>query len=476
MPEKQQSIHGIWRNRWTFIFAATGSAVGLGNIWKFPYIAGENGGGAFVLVYLACILAIGVPIMIAEILLGRHGQYSPITSMRRIAAQSNHSKAWVLLGWFGALAGFLILSYYSVVAGWALAYIPKLGFGEMSQVTPDVAKKIFEDLLANPLTLVGWHTVFILLTAMVVARGVNKGLEKAVTILMPMLFLLLVILLGYSMMSGNFQDGLDFLFTFDFNKLTWDSVLEAMGHAFFTLSLGMGAIMAYGAYMPKNISIINTSLTIAFFDTLVAIIAGLVIFPIVFANGLEPGEGPGLMFVSLPIAFGHMGFGAFFGVLFFILVTFAAWSSAISLIEPSVAWAVERFNTTRFKATFFVALLAWVLGLGSVLSFNHWENMSILDGRNIFATLDFLTTNIMLPLGGLLIALFVGWVLQEQITRKELSPKIMQIYQLWRWFLRLVAPVAVLIILTVGLLEAFPEQKIAFTRFILDVFPSLKGD
>ena len=302
----RQNIHGSWANRWIFILAATGSAVGLGNIWKFPYIAGENGGGAFVLVYLLFILAVGVPIMMAEVLVGRRGRQSPINSMREVAIEANHSPKWALVGWMGALAGFLIFSFYSVVAGWVLAYIAGMGNGDFIGMDGDTAGKAFNDLLADPQTLLIWHSVFVVLVMTVVMGGVNKGLERATRIMMPALFVLLLVLLGYSMTTGAFGQGFDFLFHFDPSELSWDAVLVALGHSFFTLSLGMGAIMAYGSYMPKKASIGSTVLTIAALDTVVALIAGLAIFPIVFANGMDPGAGPGLMFISLPVAFGQM--------------------------------------------------------------------------------------------------------------------------------------------------------------------------
>ena len=340
MASERTSIHGQWSGRLAFILAATGSAVGLGNIWKFPYITGENGGGAFVLIYLVCIAIIGIPIMMAEVMLGRRGRQSPINTMRSLAADEGKSHYWAYLGWAGVLAGFLILSYYSVIAGWALAYVFRTGAGVFTGVTSDGAGSIFSTFISSPETLLAWHTIFMVMTMIVVARGVKSGLEKAVRFLMPSLFILLVIMVGYAMNTDSFSAGLDFLFKPDLERLlylrdaeggyvlqadgskifTWNSVLVAMGHAFFTLSLGMGAIMVYGSYLPKNISIAKTSIVIACMDTLVALLAGMVIFPIVFANELAPGSGPGLIFVTLPIAFGQMPAGVLFGTMFFVLL------------------------------------------------------------------------------------------------------------------------------------------------------------
>jgi len=448
----RQNIHGSWANRWIFILAATGSAVGLGNIWKFPYIAGENGGGAFVLVYLAFILAVGVPIMMAEVLVGRRGRQSPINSMREVAIESEHSPKWSLVGWIGALAGFLIFSFYSVVAGWVLAYVAGMANGDFLDIGSEQAGKAFNDLLADPQALVIWHTVFVILVMTVVMGGVNKGLERATRIMMPALFVLLTVLLGYSMTTGSFGAGVDFLFHFDPSELSWDAVLVALGHSFFTLSLGMGAIMAYGSYMPKDASIGGTVLTIAALDTIVALVAGLAIFPIVFANSLDPGAGPGLMFITLPVAFGQMPGGQIFGFLFFVLVALAAWSSAISLMEPAVAWMVERFGYGRGPVCTFLGVVVWMLGLAALSSFNVGSDVALF-GMNIFDFLDFITANVMLPLGGLFVAFFTGWVLKQKITEDELDIKEARVYMAWSFSIRYIAPIAVAAIFILNLIE-----------------------
>lgn len=445
MQEQRKSIHGEWSSRWIFILAATGSAVGLGNIWKFPYITGENGGGAFVLVYLLCIALIGIPIMMSEVLLGRRGRQSPINTMRMLAQQEGRSKAWALLGWSGVLAGFLILSYYSVIAGWALSYIAKTASGTFVGLDAAAVGKVFSDFIADPVKLLVWHTLFMVLTMVVVARGVKRGLEVAIRFLMPALFVLLVIMVGYAVTTGAFAQGLSFLFTPDFGKLTWGSVLIAMGHAFFTLSLGMGAIMIYGSYMPHDASIAKTSMIVAAADTLVALLAGMAIFPIVFANNLAPGSGPGLIFATLPIAFGQMAGGTFFGTLFFILLSFAAWTSSISLIEPAVAWLVENRGMSRARASVIAGLVTWLVGIGTVLSFNLWSGLKIFD-KTFFDLLDYLTANIMLPLGGLLIAVFAAWVLKRQTTVNELELGEGLAYQTWQVLVRYITPAAVLVV------------------------------
>ncbi|MFC6670150.1 sodium-dependent transporter [Marinobacterium aestuariivivens] len=450
--QERQSIHGTWANRWIFILAATGSAVGLGNIWKFPYITGENGGGAFVLVYLFCILLVGIPIMMGEVLVGRRGRCSPINSMKETARESGLSSRWQLVGWMGALAGFLIFTFYSVIAGWVLHYIAGMAAGDFVDIGRDQAGGRFEALLAAPETMVIWHSVFVVLVMLVVAGGVNKGLERATRIMMPALFVLLLLLLGYSFTTGHFGEGLSFLFSFSPEALTWDSVLVALGHSFFTLSLGMGAILAYGAYMPKNASIGGTVLTIGLLDTVVALVAGMAIFPIVFANELDPGAGPGLMFITLPVAFGQMPGGQIFGFLFFLLVGVAAWTSAISLMEPATAWLVERFDLERLPACMLLGVAGWAVGIACLGSFNFLSDFKLM-GMNTFDFLDFITANIMLPMGGLFLALYVGWFMKKAVAENELAVVNARYFQIWYLVLRFVAPVAVAIIFALNLYE-----------------------
>ena len=319
---KRKSLHGNWSSRLAFVLAVTGSAVGLGNIWKFPYVAGENGGGAFVLVYLVCVVAIGMPVMMSEILLGRRGRRNPVATMELLGQEEGSSRNWRLLGMLGVVGGILILSYYSVIAGWTLAYIVKSATGVFVDATAASVVSEHEAFKANTGLVAFVHTLFMGLTIFVVARGVERGLEQAVRFMVPALLLMMVVLLGYSITSGSFGAGVEFLFTPDFSKLTWGSVLEAMGQAFFTLSIGMGAIMAYGAYLPEETSITGASATVVAADTGIAILAGLVIFPLVFANGLQPGAGPGLVFQTLPLALGQMPAGAFFSTVFFVLLSF----------------------------------------------------------------------------------------------------------------------------------------------------------
>ena len=466
MSSIRTSIHGQWSSRWIFILAATGSAVGLGNIWRFPYLTGENGGGAFVLVYLFCVVMMGIPIMMAEILLGRRGRKNPVNTMHTLAAEEGLNSNWYLLGWLGVIAGFIILSYYSVIAGWTIAFIFKTGMGDFIGSNADQTTAIFSELISNPVVLLFWHTIFMFLTIYVVSRGVKSGLEQAVKFLMPALFILLLIMVAYAMSTEKFFDGLSYLFIPDFGSLAdknlfSDVFLPALGQAFFSLSIGMGAIMIYGSYLSKESSITFNCFVIALADTSVAILAGVAIFPIVFTYGLEPSGGPGLIFISLPIAFGQMPFGTFFGSLFFILLMFAAWTSSISLLEPAVSWFVENRNMTRIKAAYIAGFIAWFLGLLTVLSFNHWAFEFTFAGtikeNGLFDIFDILTSNIMLPLGGVLIAIFTSWLMSKSSTVDELGLGDSIAYKIWRFIARYVAPLGVIIIFfnAVGFLNYF---------------------
>ncbi|MEJ2059588.1 MAG: sodium-dependent transporter [Gammaproteobacteria bacterium] len=453
MTTSRMSLHGQWSSRLAFILAATGSAVGLGNIWKFPYIAGENGGGAFVLVYLVCIAVIGIPVMMAEIMLGRRGRQSPINTMRTLAMDERASGLWRYMGWLGVVAGFLILSYYSVIAGWALSYIFKTAQGTFTGASTQFVTAQFSSLLSSPVRLVAWHSIFMFMTMVVVARGVQSGLEQAVRYLMPALGVILLTLVGYAVIEGDFMQGVHFLFDPDFSKLNGNAILIAMGHAFFTLSLGMGAMMAYGSYLSAHTSIAKTTFIVAAADTAVALLAGLAIFPLVFAEGLQPDAGPGLIFKTLPIAFGSMPGGEEIGTLFFVLLVFAAWTSAISIIEPVVSYLVEQRGVHRGRAALWSGLAAWVVGLGTVFSFNIGSGVTVL-GKTFFDLADYLTSNIMLPLGGFLIAVFAAWIMREQSSIDEFDMGDRFAYRLWFYIVRYFSPLGILIIFlhAIGLL------------------------
>ena len=434
----------IWQGNWTFILAAAGSAVGLGNIWKFPYMTGTNGGGAFVLIYLLCILLIGLPVMMAETYIGRYGRKSPINSINRISRDFNLNPSWRVLGWLGALAGLMILSYYSVFAGIAAAYI--FNYIPVSEVDPATySVNYFAEFVSSPQKMLFWHSLFIVTTCFIVGKGVIEGIGKTINLLMPTLFFLVVALCIYSSMSGDLSAAVNFLFNPDFSKISSSVVISAMGQAFFTLSIGMGAIMVYGAYMPKEQLIGKTVLLIVILDTSVALLAGLTIFPIVFSNPeLSVSSGPGLLFETLPVAFHALPLGNMFASIFFILISIAAISSSVSLIEPFAAWIEEKSFFSRVQGVIFLGSIAWLLGLGSIFSFNIWSNSKFY-GFNFLDLMDFITNNLMLPLGGLAICILVGWVINLEEVKKEI--KISDaLFKIFLFCLRFVAPIAIAII------------------------------
>ncbi|MDI5985796.1 sodium-dependent transporter [Halomonas sp. M4R5S39] len=439
-----QQPRAQWLGRWGFVLAATGSAVGLGNIWKFPYMTGEHGGGAFVLVYLACILAVGVPVMMTEIAFGRRGRGSPIDAVRRVVAESGRSPGWSLLGWMAMLCGFMILSFYVVVAGWSFSYLWKMISGGLAGSGVDDMVAIFVANNENPLNLGFWSTLVTLATMLIVGKGVQAGIEKSVSWMMPGMVVMLLILIAYGVFSGGFGEAWRFLFSFDAGSLSSDGMLAALGHAFFTLSLASGAILTYGSYLPARASIVRTTFSVAVADTLVALMAGLAIFPVIFANGMDPGEGPGLIFMSLPLAFQGMPLGTLFGILFFVMLSMAALTSAISMVEATVSWLVDNKGVTRRTAAWGSGILLWLISTLAMLSFNLGADWTFA-GRHFFDWLDYLTSRWMMPLGGLGMVLLAGFVLKSETFRDELglSPRW---YALWLFMVRYISPLGILVI------------------------------
>jgi NSS family neurotransmitter:Na+ symporter len=449
--------HENWTSRFTFLMAAVGAAVGLGNIWKFPYVTGQNGGSAFVLVYLIAVVFVALPILVAEIMLGRWGRQSPPNAMANVAQSQNRSKHWSLLGWTGMLTAYLIATYYSVISGWAVAYIFKNGSGGFSAQDATAIAAEFDAFLADPWALTTWHAIFMVIVTLIMLRGLQAGLEKAVKYLMPSLFVLLLVMVGYGIFRGDMAGAMHFMFDFDLSAIDGQTVLVAVGQAFFSIGVAMGLMMAYGAYLPKDISIARSAVIIVILDTVVAIIAGLAIFPVVFANGLDPAEGPGLIFVSLPIAFGSVTGGLVFGTLFFVLLFFAALTSVLGCIEPAIAWAQEKLNMNRVVASVTACSSVFLLGIGTVFSFNLWSEWRPLSGVERYANfgyfeiLDYLTANIMMPLTGLLLALFVGWKIKPEAIREQLNMENTTLFNAWFWLIRWVVPISIALILVSGL-------------------------
>ncbi|MEZ4871187.1 MAG: sodium-dependent transporter [Bdellovibrionales bacterium] len=440
-----------WGSRLAFVLAAAGSAIGLGNIWKFPYITGVNGGGAFVLLYLVCIFAVGVPILISEMYIGQKAQTNNVDAFKKLAP----SNKWGgIAGWLGLLSAFMILSFYSVVGGWILDFEFQSLTGMFSEQTGFKDGSALTDLLGAPYRQLLWHALFMSIVTFIVCRGVKGGLEKFNKILMPTLFVLLLALFVRVLFLDGFTDAVAFLFAPDFSKLTADSMLEAVGHSFFTLSLGMGAIMVYGSYLDEKENLFKISIAVAALDTAIALLAGLVIFSIVFTFNLDPQSGPGLIFGTLPKLFTQIPGGNFLAVVFFFIVTFAAITSAVSILEVVVAFWSERYELSREKTSIATGLIMFFVGILHVFSTNEWGDIfSILGKTNFFDLFDLLTSAYLLPLGGVMISLYFGWVLGPEAIKNALGdkPAIAQVSLLWTC--RLIAPLLVLFILLQKIIE-----------------------
>ncbi|MEX2249044.1 MAG: sodium-dependent transporter [Parvibaculum sp.] len=447
-----------WSSRFAFLMAAIGSAVGLGNIWRFPYLAGENGGGAFIVIYAITTMAIALPILISEIMLGRMGRQSPINAMRALIAEHRAARIWMLIGWGGTLGAFVVLSYYSVIGGWALKYVELALTGAFAGETNVAAAEHFSAFVSDRHSVWIWQTLFLGITVGIVAAGVTSGIERAVVMLMPLLFVLLAGMAVYATTMPGFGDAMWFMFAFKLEEVKPDTILAAIGQGFFSVSVALGAMMTYGAYLDKDVSIGRSAVVIAVADTVVALLAGIAIFPLVFTYGLEPSSGPGLTFITLPIAFGTIGGGIVIGAVFFVLLSVAAITSAISLLEPVVAWVEEGVRLPRAALAVIVGALAWVAGIGTVLSFNLWAEyyplapLGFMEKKTVFDVLDFTTSNIVMPAVGFLMSLFAGWVLTRETVEEALGARGRRWLPLWRFSLRYVAPLGVVSIFVANVL------------------------
>lgn len=424
---------GQWNSRLGFILAAAGSAVGLGNIWKFPYVVGMNGGSAFLLVYLLLIVSLGLPILVAEIMLGKVTQRDPVGAFQHLAGKKS---PWQIVGFMGVMAAFIILSFYSVVAGWCIEFIWQGVRGAYSATgTPEAVQKIFEDLTGSSSAQSWYHGIFMVITVAIVFSGVQSGLQKVCEILMPTLIVILVALIFFAMTQSGASQGVSFLLKPDVSKLTGQAILAAMGQCFFSLSLGMGAMLTYGSYLRKQDRVVSSAAWVVTTDTAIALLAGFVIFPIVFSFGIEPGAGPGLVFVSLPAAFQQLPAGTFVGIAFFVLLLFAAITSAISLLEVITAYFVDEFKMPRHLAAVMFGVICYLIGVGCTHSMDY------------FGFLDNLASNYLLPLGAMFISLFAGWKLKEDIARSEFADSTgAMVFNVWLGCVRFVAPFLVALV------------------------------
>ena len=448
-----------WSSRWGFLLAATGFAVGMGNIWRFPYQLGENGGSAFLFVYLACALGIGLPLLITEISMGRRGGASASRSVVNVARESGRGAGWGFIGNLGIFCAFIILSYYTVLSGWTLDYFVKAATGAFENTTAEATGAMFAALLANPWVLLFWNTIIHILIVVVIRQGVQAGIERAMKILMPSLFAAMIIMVLYGVFAGDMPATLRFLLEPDFSKITFGTLMDAIGQAFFSIGIGMGSLIVFGAYMPKDFSIPRSSTAVIFMDTGVAVLAGFAIFPLVFQYGLNPGGGPGLIFQTLPLAFGQMPGGQLFGSIFFVLLISAALSSCLGLAEGVTNWLDEHGGVPRSRGVLYVVGSAWLLGIASILGFSVWKDVRLLEfipsyrGLDIFDTLDTLAANNLLLIGGSLSAIFFGWLVPKALKLEEIGVRDGVLFGFWRLMIRFVIPPVLIVTLIMGIME-----------------------
>ncbi|MGJ3232258.1 MAG: sodium-dependent transporter [Oceanicaulis sp.] len=437
------AAHGTWNTRFGFLMAAIGSSVGLGNFWRFPYTAGENGGAAFVLVYLLCVVLIAFPILLAELSVGRHARASAVGSTRKMAFDAGASELWSIAGWVGMAGGVLILCFYSVVAGWVAAYVFQMIQGAFVGMDAATVATQFDALVTDTNTVIAWHSFFMIITIGIVCLGVTAGIERAVTILMPLFFIMLVGMVIYAGLAGDFPAAASYLFAVDLSEIRPSTVLEALGQAFFSIGVGSAIMITYGSYLRREDNLPQSSTIIAGADTLVAIIAGFAIFPFVFAFGLDPNAGPGLFFQTLPAAFAQMPGGQWVGTAFFALAFIAALTSSISLLQVIVAFGEEHTDFGRVGSALFFGAIIFLLGIAAAMSGDFFNLLDVVSGK------------FLLPLGGLLIALFTGWVVSKALMRKELEEASNGFFGYWRFTIRYLAPIAVGLIIIAGLADTF---------------------
>ena len=443
-----------WTSRLTFIMASVGFAVGLGNIWRFPYIVGESGGSAFIFVYLFFALAIGVPLVMSEWAIGRRGigASSASGSIRRVARDAGVTERWGGVGTMAVLAAFMLLITYTVIAGWTIDYFLQAVRGTFVDIDAERSQAEFDALLASPLRLGFWHTVVVLVTVLINARGIHAGIERAVNILMPALFFSLVLMVGYAWVNGDMAGAARFLLTPDFSRVTGEVMLVALGQAFFSIGIAMAVMITYGSYLSRETSIPQNAFIVVGADTMVALLAGFAIFPLVFAHGMPPDAGPGLVFQTLPIAFGDLPGGQLFSSVFFFLLIAAAITSCIGVFAPIHSWTMERFSCGKTPAAVIAGIALWSLGLLSGLSFNVIDDvfpLSFIPGfenRTVFDTTDFIMANVLLPVGAFLTAIFVGWRVSGDMLREELGLADGLGFRLWQLLMRFVVPVAIAVI------------------------------
>jgi neurotransmitter:Na+ symporter, NSS family len=444
---------GRWSTRLTFYLSSVGAAVGLGSIWRFPYLAGANGGSAFVFIFIVACVVIATPLLVAEFSLGRTSRLSPPAAAGKVAAQVGASSAWNVIGILGTLAAFVVMSYYTVIAGWVMAYAWKCAAGQLGSLDQTgAAGTHFHEFLARPGEVGAWHLAFVILLGLISAEGVNRGLEIANKIRAPGLLIILTVLVAYALVAGDTDRGLAFAFAPNFSKVSANMVLAAVGQAFYANGVGMAMMLAYGAYVPRGTSLMRSALAVSGSIVLVSLLATLMIFPLVYRYGLSPAGGADLVFKVLPTAFAQMPAGRIIGTLFFLLLILAALTPSLAGIEPIVAWLQQR-GLGRRPAVYATCAVVWLVGIGSVLSFNrgaHWYPLGAIprfEGMTFFDVSDFVGSDVLLPVGALCTSLFLGWVVPADHFDREIPEEMRRTRRLLRWLLRYVCPIAILAVL-----------------------------
>lgn len=433
-----------WGSRFGFIMAAVGSSVGLGNFWRFPYTAGENGGGAFIVIYLLCVVGIGLPLLMAEYAMGRKSGMSAIEGVQSLARAESKSQYWGIATWVGTMTAFFILTFYMVISVWLLAFLFQAASGAFVGMDAAASGDNFGATIGNTWYILGLLALFLLANVIVVGRGVKGGIERTATILMPAFFIMLIVVVGFALSHGDVGATVSFIFEPKWGDVSFKTFLSALGQAFFSIGVGVGLMITYGAYLSSDTNVPRSSVIVVGADTLVALVAGFAIFPIVFMAGLDPAGGPSLFFVSMPVAFGAIPGGTIFATVFFALALFAAFTSSISLMEVGVSWLEERQGVTRFGAALGVGFVLFMIGAAYVFSLEYLDFV------------DFMTEGLLLPLGGLLVAVFAGWILSREMLTSELGEGL--VMNIWRFLIRWFVPPFIAVVLVFGFFDKIQDQ------------------
>lgn len=447
---RRETIVSEWSGSWVFVLAASGAAIGLKNVWQFPFLVSEYGGSAFLVVYVFCLLLFALPLLIAELMLGRLGRQSPVNSIGTLAVRAGRSRRWRHLGWIGMCAGFLVLSYLSVVGGWLLAYMVRMATGTLEGMTAEALRNIFVALVSDPEKQLLWHSLFMLATTMAVARGLRQGLEPAAKYAVPTLFIMLICVLIYAAGVGDLPGAATALLYPDFTRLTRFGILTALAHAFFSLGVGTGAMLMYAAYLKRSAGVPRLALAVGAIDVAAGLVAGLAVLALLLGSGLAPVSHSELLFQALPLAFDRLPVGRAMGVLFFAGLLLAAWLSAIALLEPWVAWLSETWERSRLYAAVSCGIIAWTLGIVTVLSFNYWNfSFRFADTLKTLGTFDLLqvfSSGLLLPASGVAIALFTGWLLKSETLRDAFDTPSPCPFEVWLGLVRVIVPALILLV------------------------------